>query len=397
MKSKLLSIKNAEPYLLFNTLPTTQEQLKPFLSKMLTIARIEAETTVQDYQGFDFEGMKERDPAGHDENKAFLEKFIARLEAINNIEKKLTDINYHLGLFEFCSIFNVLFPYSYSVIDSYINFDFDRYLKESPDAYDEHINYINLFMQRADETLARAKAQNPVFKIPGNDRDDDLDKYLTHSDEMSALLHEELKKYLSPDMMAQNDFVQRLRQLSALGPILIRCTKAIEHNKSVVCSENENYLALVTAGAYSSHDVFIIDDENVAKKLRQTHYAHFDFTPLDSNEDQSEQFALLEIEAHRDWCKSIEYSLSRQDEILNRGDIVFWLPGRKEVSSNIDYSVPMFISDIDETNRTVDVISSLHKMNNTDGTGEYRPLRSLRDGCFVVETIPMYRITKGHY
>lgn len=396
MKTKLMSIKNMEPYLIFNTLPTTQEQMTLFLKKMLTVSRVEAEMTIADYQGFDFDKLKATNIDNYNENKEYLQNFVHRLQAVNNIEKQLAGINYRVNTFEFSSIYNALLPHSYGIIDEYINFDFEKVLKDDPTLYDEHISYLNMHMNRVNEFLAIAKAQEAIFQTPGNVREDDLYKYTDSNHLDDTFLTQTLSKYLSSEQKENVSLTQKLRRLTTLGPIFIKCITAIENKKTVTCSENENYLVLVTPGVYFSPDVFILDEEGEAKKLNEKHYSHFDFTPLDFDDDKSLLCAQLEIKAHQDWCKSIEYKINREGENFKCQDIIFWSAGCKQPDSRIDYGVPMYITEIDDENRLVKVISNLHHVNQHTRKTEYRPLPSLSSSSFVVESIPMYRVTKDY-
>lgn len=394
MSKNITPIKNADPYLLFNILPTNHKQLRLFLLKLLAVSKIEAERTISDYDGFDFDKLRAKDINGYKENVDYLENFKHRLHAIENINEKLIESNFNVHIFEFCSIYNSLFPFSYSIIDSYVNFDFDRYEKEDPESYEEHIKYLNMHRNRIDEILKEAKAKNDLFSEPGNIREDDINKNSDYGSYHVKKFEAEILKTLSVEQVGKIEITKKLRALINYGPVLVRCIKAVENKKSVICSENEYYLILVTPGFYSSPDVFIFDDEENAKKLNERCYSHFDFTPVDFDDDKSEQFYELEIAAHLSWYESMNYHISNAEVEFKLEDIVCWQDGCKDISSQIDYDMPMYICEVDKENRSVKVICNLQKRNIYGSAEQYRPQSSLRESCFVVETIPMFRISK---
>lgn len=157
-------IKNAHQNLLFATLPTSEGELREFFSRLIEIARLESSTVVEDYVGFDFESLKINSNDAYNDNVEFLEKFKNKLEVTQAIEKRLLEIDFDISLFDFCKVYNTLYPSFLRVFNDYVGFDVEDLRERDYEAYQENTNYINIYMKRGGQIFSAAVNKNSDYK-----------------------------------------------------------------------------------------------------------------------------------------------------------------------------------------------------------------------------------------
>ncbi|GKW26031.1 hypothetical protein PEC311524_36250 [Pectobacterium carotovorum subsp. carotovorum] len=157
-------IKNAYQNLLFTTLPTNNEEAKEFFSRLIEISKIESERVVNEYSGFDFEALKNDSIQAYNENIVFFEKYQSKLHLTKSIEKKLIEIDYDIDTYDFCKIYNELYPCFLRVFNDYIGYDVESLKKDDYEAYKENMNYINRYMERGGEIYSVAIKNHSEYK-----------------------------------------------------------------------------------------------------------------------------------------------------------------------------------------------------------------------------------------
>lgn len=136
-------------------LPEDESSLDECLNVAFAIAKAEAERVVSDYEGFEWDLLKQNDPTKYQDNKVFLENYEKRLSSINQSEQYRDQ----LDTFGKLKLLNYLTLQAQRVLYDYRSFSWSKMKDQSTQLYTDNYLYFSKYLQRTREIslVARKK------------------------------------------------------------------------------------------------------------------------------------------------------------------------------------------------------------------------------------------------